>query len=40
MYIQVDPTKKLRKIYKKAMFKNKIKEVLEKKLVNYNEFDL
>lgn len=40
MYIQVDPTKKLRKVYKKAMFKNKIKEILEKKLVNYNEFDL
>ena len=40
MYIQVDPDKKLRKMYTAISLKHKRKNELNAQLNNYNEFDL
>ena len=40
MYYQIDPDKKLRKIYTAITLKNMRKKQLDSQLTNYNEFDL
>ena len=40
MYIQVDPHKKLRKLYTAISLKNKRQKELNVQLNTYNEFDL
>jgi len=40
MYVQVDPSKKLRKMYTAISLKNKRNNELASQLSNYNEFDI
>jgi len=40
MYVQIDPSRKLRKIYTAASLKNMRAKQLDSQLKNYNEFDL
>jgi hypothetical protein len=40
MYVQVDPHRKLRKMYTATVLKNMRKKKLDSQLKNYNEFDL
>ena len=40
MYIQVDPSKKLRKMYTAISLRNKKNNELTGQLSNYNEFDI
>ena len=40
MYVQVDPHRKLRKMYTATVLKNMRKKKLDSQLTNYNEFDL
>jgi hypothetical protein len=40
IYVQVDPMKKIRKIFQSTVLKSMTKKIEDRKLENYNEFDL
>ena len=40
MYIQVDPMKKIRKMFTKSRQKDYVKSIEKEKLKTYNEFDI